>query len=89
MAADQLNYLCKTKDNLLVIDYEKVSSKGSTEAREAEPLSPGKTIFNEELLLELSSGLATLPPLGTMTEMQLEVLLEHCRENQQIVTGQY
>jgi integrase len=60
----ELRY-ARPKDNLLVIDYEKVSSKGSTEAREAEPLSPAaRPYLHEELLLELSSGSTALPPLG-------------------------
>ena len=60
----ELRY-ARPKDNLLVIDYEKVSSKGSTEAREAEPLSPAaRPYLHEELLLELSSGTPALPPLG-------------------------
>ncbi len=56
----------RAKGNLLAIDYEKVSSKGSTEAREAEPLSPAaRPYLHEELLLELSSGVTALPPLGS------------------------
>ena len=61
----ELKY-CRPKDSLLVIDYSKVSSKGSTKPREVEGLSPaGRPHLHEELLLELSSGITALPSLGS------------------------
>ena len=60
----ELRY-CKPKGDLLLVDYEKVSSKGKTAARSVEGLSPAaKPYLHEELLLQLSSGITALPPLG-------------------------
>ena len=60
----ELNY-CKPKGDVLEISYSKQSSKGSTRPRDVEGLSPAaKPYLHEELLLQLSSGITALPPLG-------------------------
>jgi integrase len=62
----ELKY-CKPNGDLLDIDYIKVSSDGATEARQVEPLPPvARPELAKQLLLELSTGLTELPPLGSV-----------------------
>ena len=60
----ELRY-CEPDGDVLKVSYSKQSSKGSTRPRSVEGLSPAaKPYLHEELLLQLSSGITALPPLG-------------------------
>lgn len=61
----ELNHL-KVEGQSLRVEYQKRTAKGLTEKRLVEALDPeGSKGLGQRLLLELSSGLTTLPPLGS------------------------
>ena len=61
----ELRY-CKVKEDLLEVSYSKVSSKGQTKPRLVEGLSPvERPYLHEELLLQMTTGVTALPPLGS------------------------
>jgi integrase len=61
----ELQY-CRPEGDGLRVDYQKRTARGTSPKRTVEALDPiGRPGLGKQLLLELSSGLVELPPMGT------------------------